>query len=366
MKKYYSLDNILKYNAHYNIIIGERSNGKTYSVEEYGIKEYALHKKQMAIIRRWKDDFTGKRGEQMFSALVNNGIVEKYTNGLWNNITYRSSKWYFSRFDEKLEKMVLDIEPFCFAFALTMGEHDKSISFPKVTTILFDEFLSRTGELPNEFVEFMGIISTIVRDRKNVKIFMCGNTVNMFSQYFTEMGLKKIKQMKKGTIDVYTYGDSELKVAVEYSDFPSKKKDSDFYFAFDNPKLQMITGGVWEIGVFPHLPIKYVPKDVVFTYFIVYENEIYQCEIVEKDNTTFTFIHRKTTPLKDEDSDLIYSQEFNSKPNFRRKITQAFSPMEIKIINFFKQDKVFYQDNEVGNAIMNYIMWCRNDNITNR
>lgn len=366
MKKYYSLDNILKCMAHYNLIIGERSNGKTYSVEDYGVKDYAENKNQMAIIRRWKDDFTGKRGEQMFSALVNNGLVEKYTNGLWNNISYRSSRWYFSRFDEKLDRMVLDSEPFCFAFALSSGEHDKSISFPKVKTILFDEFLTRNGELPNEFVEFMNVISTIVRGRNDVKIFMCGNTVNPYSSYFTEMGIKKIKQMKKGTIDVYTYGNSDLRVAVEYSDNPSKKKDSDLYFAFDNPKLQMITGGVWELGIFPHLPMKYVPKDIIFTYFIIYENEIYQCEIIEKDILTFTYIHRKTTPLKDEDNDLIYSQEFNSKPNFRRKITQSFSDFETKILNFFRQDKVFYQDNEVGNAIMNYIMWCKSDSITNR
>ena len=29
-KKYYRLDNILKLNAVYNMIIGQRSNGKTY------------------------------------------------------------------------------------------------------------------------------------------------------------------------------------------------------------------------------------------------------------------------------------------------------------------------------------------------
>ena len=31
-QKYYSLDNILKKNCVYNVIFGERSNGKTYSV----------------------------------------------------------------------------------------------------------------------------------------------------------------------------------------------------------------------------------------------------------------------------------------------------------------------------------------------
>ena len=34
MKKYYSLKKIMSENADYNIIIGERSNGKTYAVLE--------------------------------------------------------------------------------------------------------------------------------------------------------------------------------------------------------------------------------------------------------------------------------------------------------------------------------------------
>ena len=35
--KYYSLKNILDKNAIYNVIFGERSNGKTYSVLKYGL-----------------------------------------------------------------------------------------------------------------------------------------------------------------------------------------------------------------------------------------------------------------------------------------------------------------------------------------
>ena len=38
--KYYSLDRILSKEACYNIIFGERSNGKTYSVLKYAIKHY--------------------------------------------------------------------------------------------------------------------------------------------------------------------------------------------------------------------------------------------------------------------------------------------------------------------------------------
>ena len=40
MVKYYSLKNILKKNAQYNMIFGERSNGKTYSVLYYALENY--------------------------------------------------------------------------------------------------------------------------------------------------------------------------------------------------------------------------------------------------------------------------------------------------------------------------------------
>ena len=49
--KYYKLKNILSKNAVYNIIFGERSNGKTFSVLEYGLEQYYNSGKQLAIVR---------------------------------------------------------------------------------------------------------------------------------------------------------------------------------------------------------------------------------------------------------------------------------------------------------------------------
>ena len=70
--KYYSLKKILAENADYNIIIGERSNGKTFATLEYILKDYIDNKKEGAYIRRWRDDITGKRGENVFSAIMAN------------------------------------------------------------------------------------------------------------------------------------------------------------------------------------------------------------------------------------------------------------------------------------------------------
>ena len=357
-EKFYSLKNILAKKAVYNVIFGERSNGKTYAVLKYGIENYASTGKQIAIVRRWQDDFVGKRGATMFDALVANGVVEQATDGEWSNVYYYGSRWFFSRMDEEMNKRIVAEEPFAYGFSISSMEHDKSTSYPNITTVCFDEFLTRTAYLPDEFVLFMNVISTIVRHRTDVKVFMLGNTVNKYCPYFKEMGLTHIKDMKPGTIDLYHYGQSELTVAVEYTQANKQGKDSDLYFAFDNPKLSMITGGAWEIDIYPHCPVKFTPAEIEFIYFIQFSGELLQCEIVAHEDLLFTFIHRKTTELKHPDSELIYTTEFNVRPNYRRKITKPVSDLEKKIVSFYLTDKVFYSDNEVGEIVRNYLIWC--------
>lgn len=353
---YYSLDQIDKCNAPYNVVYGERSNGKTYACLLRGLENYINKGEQMAIIRRWRDDLVGARGQQMFQALTSNDEINKISNGKWQGVRYFASKWYLYTTDED-GNIIKDETPFCFGFALTSMEHDKSTAYPKVTSIIFDEFISRKGYLPDEFVLFMNVISTIIRHRNNVKIYMLGNAVDMFCPYFTEMGLKHLDRLKPGDIDVYKYGNTKLKVAVEHTEPTVLSKTNNFYFAFDNPKLKMITEGAWEIDIYPHLPCKYAPKDILFTYFIIFQDETVQCEIISVNDSIFTYIHRKSTPIAHPDTDLVYSCEEDMRPNWKTRITSPTSIIERKIVSFFVQNKVFYQDNNVGELVRAYIMW---------
>lgn len=364
--KYYSLTNILKCGADYNFIIGERSNGKTYAVLEHNLKDYCEHGHQMGLIRRYAEDFTGARGQQMFAALIENGLVTKYTNGEWTSITYYASRWYLSKYDEKLDKVIKKAEPFCYGFYLSGVEHDKSTSYPRIKNILFDECLTRERYLNDEFILFTNTLSTIIRERDSVKIFMLGNTVNKYSPYFKEMGLLNVPNMKQGAIDVYSFGeDSALKVAVEYCKNNAKGKKSNKYFAFNNPKLKMITSGAWELALYPHLPIKYKNHNVRFTYFIDFEGQLLRCDIINViDNGKrlyFTYITRKTTEFKNKKGDIIYTKDYNPQVEYRRKLTKPIYDIDKKLYTFFVNDKVFYQDNEVGEIVRNYLMWSRQD-----
>lgn len=361
MTKYYSPSAINRKNATYNVIFGERSNGKTYALLKQGLADYLKDGSQVAYVRRWKEDVIGRRASRLYSSLVENGEVEKLSNGEYTGIHYWAGKFYLCNYDDAGKAIYGDTDIIAFPFALSDGEHDKSTSFPKVKTIIFDEFLTNKTYLVDEFVLFMNTISTIVRKRDNVKIYMLGNTVNKFCPYFKEMGLDHIQQQKQGTIEIYKYGESKLVTAVEYCASLQDKNSPTVnkYFAFNNPKLEMITGGSWELSLYPHLPYKYKPKDVVLTYFIEFNDNIYACEIIEQNDLIFTYIHAKTTPINKPDNHLIYSLEYNPKPNYIRSIYKPMNKAQNMILWFFKHDKVFYQNNNIGDAISNYLKMCK-------
>lgn len=347
--------------AYYYVVIGERSNGKTYSSLDYALQRYAETGEQFGYIRRFGEDIRKKQLSNLFSAHIENGRVSELFSGDWTGIEYTGSKFFLTKFSEESGRTEYSEEPIGFAFDLNSMEHYKSISFPKITTIIFDEFLSRTGYLPNEFLLFSNSVSTIVRLRTNVKIIMLGNTVNKYAPYFNEMGLTHIKEQKQGTVDLYKYGDSDLQVAVEYcaSSIHQGGKASDVYFAFDNPQLQMITKGSWEIAIYPHLEIKYKPKNVAIEFFVDFDGELLHCEVIGIANySPFIFIHKKTTPIKDENRDIVYCQKADPRPNYRVGIQQYRDNLSKFIITCLRENRIFYSTNEVGEIFRNYIMWA--------
>ena len=354
---YYSLKKILELNADYNVIIGERSNGKTTAVLMHGLEEFKKTGKQMAVIRRWDEDFKGRRGATLFDGIKAIGFLKKLFGDRADTVVFYRNMWYLAKIEAG--KAVKEIEPFAFAFSLSTMEHDKSTANPNITTVLFDEFITRDHYLPEEFKLFQNTLSTIIRQRDDVKIFMCANTVDRYCIYFEEMGLNHVHEQRQGTIDTYSYGEGEktLKVAVEYCS-ETKGKASDVYFAFDNPALKMITGGTWEIDAYPHLPIKYKPKDIVAMFFIVFNHRIVQGEFINVEDETFIYFHWKTTPLKETEEDVIYAPEYDYRYMRKRNIIRATDNLT-KLINlYFRNDRVFYQTNEVGEVIRRYRMWC--------
>lgn len=362
----YDILPILSTNSHYNIIFSERSNGKTFGFLKMALEDYIYEKKTTVYLRRYELDIRGVKGNEIFGGLNADGVIERLTGGIYNRVYVKSRKAFLGKYDEELDKIVYDNEPFVYLYALSQVGHDKGAFIDKLGNIIFDEFIEvgSVGYLVDEFTLFKNALSTFIRYRDDIKIFMLGNTINRFCPYFEWLGLKNAKKQKQGTIETYESTDGVLKTkyAVEYAE-PSKSKNggkgkpSDVFFTFE--KSKMVSEGSWEIKEYPILPVRFKKENILFTYFIIFDGYVMQCEIVALDDgNVFTYIHKKTTEIKDDDTDLIFTTSQKHKLNYSKNILKPRNDKEARIAWFFKNDKVFYQSNELGDIVANYLNSC--------
>ena len=364
--EYYSLSKIDKKNADYNIIIGQRANGKTYAViEEKSIKAYFKKGDRLALIRRYSEELTPKNIGNLLEPHL--PLIEKLSGGRFNGVKYQAREFWLVSRNEKGEIVDRSEQSIIKCFSLNTWESAKGADNGYFATVLFDEFLTRKFYLPNEFICFQNLLSSILRNRDGTKIYMIANTVNKFCPYFSEMGLTNVEKMEQGTIDVYRYGSNDLTVAVEYcADIGTSKKVSK-YFAFDNPRLQMVINGKWEIDSYPHCPVEYDKNDILFHGYIKFAGKLIHGEVVScvnenlvtkvKTRHMFVFFYLQTKEIDLENVDVLYTDEADSNILHCHKITEKPTKLHEIFSNLILTQNDFYNTNETGEIVRNWKMY---------
>ena len=93
MKKsiYWNILKILGFKADFNLVIGQRGNGKTFGVLKHFLECYKKNKKRFCYIRRWDEDVKAFRMEQLFAPFRN--VIDELF-GEEFTIQYRNHKFY--------------------------------------------------------------------------------------------------------------------------------------------------------------------------------------------------------------------------------------------------------------------------------
>ena len=366
LNKYWDIEKTWNLHGTYTVVFGMRSNGKTYGTLKKGLEEYARDGSQMAILRTWADDFKGKRGQNLFSPFIENGFISDLFEGEYNTIVYKSQQWFLAKIDEE-SKLTLSIEPFAFAFALTQMQHDKSSGgFGRVRLIVYDEFISAGFMMDNAFDLFQNCISTIVRDRTDARIYLLGNTMSsgFFSPFLEEMGINP-RELKQGSITTYTYADNkELTVVVEYCDVVNRSDQQNKYFAFGrSASSNMITSGEWSIPFYQRLPKDIDQKLAKCSMFVSYKESLIQIDIIKTKFKYIGFAHKKTTPIRHPDKDIIYQNDYQGiQRNIIRNILTDDNVFSLRLIQIIKKNDLYYSDNYTGEVIRNWL----HDSIVNK
>lgn len=159
---YYSPQQLLSYNCLFNFIEGERGNGKTYAFKKFVIDNFIRKGIEFIWLRRYESELDDIN--KFFD-----DIKDKYK----EKLEVKGKKFYCN------DKLMGQAMP------LSKGITKKSVPFPNVGFIVFDEFLIDKGNyryLKNEVKEFLDFYSTIARSR-DVRVFFIANSISEINPY---------------------------------------------------------------------------------------------------------------------------------------------------------------------------------------
>ena len=165
---WYNYDRINSYNATLNFILTNRGFGKTFGAKCNVIKKFIKKGEQFVYVRRYKTELND---------------IHKF----FDSPDLRK-KFKTHTFEVKGKTFYIDGKIAGYAIALSTSQKLKSVDYPFVTTIIFDEFIVDKGcirYLTNEVDVFLDLFETIARKRNNVKAYLLANNVSIVNPYFT-------------------------------------------------------------------------------------------------------------------------------------------------------------------------------------
>lgn len=125
---YYNIDNIDKLNCTYNLIFGEKSNGKSYQIKtKKMLEKYIKTGRRFILMRRWEIDLKNNWVESYFS----NIDIQKLTDNKYNTVVKFKNEIFFANniLDEHNSVKTKKGEKIGYAIAVSQEQHFSSRRF---------------------------------------------------------------------------------------------------------------------------------------------------------------------------------------------------------------------------------------------
>lgn len=332
-RKYYRVEPLLKTGASYLVLLGMRSNGKSYAVKERVLTDAFKEGKNFVYLRRWREDIKQAGVEAYFADMP----VDKITDGKYDAVVAWQGYLYFGIIDDlgKVERGQR-IGRYC---ALNESVRYKSQAFVDYKYIVYEEFITDEVYLAEEPTKLQHFVSTVAR-LEDLTVFLIGNTMSRVCPYFSEWNLQGTLRQKQGTIELYHLHKPDggtVEIAVENCEAIANTSN----MFFGTAAKQIVTGE-WDVKESPRLPEKLDTYD-----------ECYRMDV------KMQLMHFHVSLLVDPAGQLlVYIFPGKHYKKGTRLITDAFTndPMatryprkdsraEVKMIECFRQGKVCYSDN---------------------
>lgn len=237
-----------------------------------------------------------------------------------------------------------------YGIALSVALSYKSVDFSKVSLIIFDEATLPPGPyhyLQDEHELLLEFISTVLRTRKNLKVVILGNNVDMFNPhlryYNVPSNIDSIWYDKTRRLYVEMAKNSpKLMEMEEKTPLYSLTKGTSYHDYHYNNKV---------LGA-PPVKIDKMPGQVsIFCRITIDNNTVTLYHYRDKQDTLMIYAQRKERIYKD---DYTYILSANGAPN-NFYLSMYKSKVQKYIERFFFNNLITYSDELCGNMI-NYII----------
>lgn len=206
---YYDIRRPLTYNCLLNFIISNRGYGKTFGAKEFIISRFLKSGDEFIYLRRYKDEL-------------------KETLPTFFDDIVQENKFPEHELKTEGRKFLCDGKTAGYAVSLSTALGKKSVSYPRVKWIIFDEFIiekSHYHYIPNEVQAFLNLYETIARTREDVRVLLLANSVTMVNPYFVYFEMTDI--LREGQ-EFYRPKDDILLQYVHNEDFVKFKEQTRF------------------------------------------------------------------------------------------------------------------------------------------
>lgn len=195
--KFYDFARLESYGSPFMVACGMRNMGKTYDCSRRAVRRFIKTGAQFVYLRRTKDELVTK--DQFFDAFAHEFPDHDFrVIGKEAHIAHASTR------EDKRRKWEV-----CGYFApLTQAQTFKGGNFPKVETIIFDEFIAESAnayKIKNEVQVLLNFYYTFARHRAGrVRLYMLSNSIEMSNPYFVKWGIDPTEVVAtKGGIKKY-------------------------------------------------------------------------------------------------------------------------------------------------------------------
>ena len=358
-KDYYNPCTLPLETCPYSDILSERSIGKTTNLLLFGMCANKLYGTVIQYIRQSEDMTAPSVARELFDTILNydgGRYVRQLTDERYNSIYVHWRRAYYCLRDDEGKVIDQSEEPFLVMLSIDRNlSYKSSYNAPNGDFIIYDEFIGKPAS-ETEFINFMDLLKTIIRQRKTPRVILSANTINLNHSYFREQEIsKEVRKLKTGDSEIFT---TERGTRIYVEIFGAKqtqiKRDiNKMFFGFKNPRLSSITGAdaVWAFDCYPHIVAQDTDKCITRRLRIKHNDMLLQADIMEtEDRGIIANVHPTTTTYSD--SIVLTNGEVWARNEFYGVGKGLLCELFWRL---YRANKVYYDSNETGALLADYV-----------